>query len=165
MCAPLLSHVRLCDFMDCSLPGSSVSGISQARILELVASFYSRGSSQLRGRTCVSCISCFSRWILYHHTTWRSPLGTMLGAILNRQITNKKHKNIKNEALSRGPPQNTSLQYKKWNKAENHFVWLQLWTCALGGLRFIFLLPCPYPQMNAELLWALILELQRDFTK
>ena len=32
--------------MDCSLPGSSVRGISQARILEWVAISFSRGSSQ-----------------------------------------------------------------------------------------------------------------------
>ena len=32
----MLSHVRLCDSMDCSPPGSSVHGISQARILEWV---------------------------------------------------------------------------------------------------------------------------------
>ena len=38
----------LCDSMDCSLPGSSVRGIFQARILELGAIFYSRGSFQLR---------------------------------------------------------------------------------------------------------------------
>ena len=30
----LLSRVRLCDPMDCSLPGSSVQGILQARVLE-----------------------------------------------------------------------------------------------------------------------------------
>ena len=30
----LLSHVELCDPMDCRLPGSSVHGISQVRILE-----------------------------------------------------------------------------------------------------------------------------------
>ena len=36
-----LSRVRLCDPMDCSLPGSSVHGVLQARILEWVAiSFY-----------------------------------------------------------------------------------------------------------------------------
>ena len=35
----------LCDPMDYSLPGSSVHGISQARILEWVATSYSRGSS------------------------------------------------------------------------------------------------------------------------
>ena len=34
---PSLSHVRLCDPMDCSPLGSSVHGISQARILEWVA--------------------------------------------------------------------------------------------------------------------------------
>ena len=32
--------------MDCSLPGSSVHGILQARILERVATAFSRGSSQ-----------------------------------------------------------------------------------------------------------------------
>ena len=34
--------------MDCSLPGSSVQGILQARILEWVAISFSRGSSQPR---------------------------------------------------------------------------------------------------------------------
>ena len=38
----------LCDPMDCSLSGPSVSGILQARILEWVAVPFSRGSSQLR---------------------------------------------------------------------------------------------------------------------
>ena len=35
----------LCSAMDCSPPGSPVHGISQARILEWVAIFFSRGSS------------------------------------------------------------------------------------------------------------------------
>ena len=39
------SHVQLCDPMDCSLPGSSVHGILQARVLEWVAMPSSRGSS------------------------------------------------------------------------------------------------------------------------
>ena len=39
------SSLTLCDPMDCSLPGSSVQGISQARILEWVAISFSRGSS------------------------------------------------------------------------------------------------------------------------
>ena len=38
----------LCDLMDCSLPGSSVHGILQARILEWGAIPFSRGSSQPR---------------------------------------------------------------------------------------------------------------------
>ena len=44
--------------MDCSLPGSSVHGISQARILECVAISSSRGFSQPRDGTHVSCVSC-----------------------------------------------------------------------------------------------------------
>ena len=42
----LLSRVRLCDPMDCSLPGSSIHGIFQARVLEWVAISFSRRSSQ-----------------------------------------------------------------------------------------------------------------------
>ena len=48
----------LCDPMDCSLLGSSVYGIFQARILEWVAMPFSRGSSWPRGQTCVSYSSC-----------------------------------------------------------------------------------------------------------
>ena len=63
----LLSHVQLfCDPTDCSLPGSSVHGISQARILEWVAISFSRRSSLTRDETRASCIG---RWILYHWTT------------------------------------------------------------------------------------------------
>ena len=40
-----------CDPMDCSLPGSSVSGISQAGVLEWVVISSSRGSSRLRDPT------------------------------------------------------------------------------------------------------------------
>ena len=36
----------VCDPMDCRLPGSSVHGILQARILEWVTISFSRGSSQ-----------------------------------------------------------------------------------------------------------------------
>ena len=47
----------LCDSMDCNLPGSSVSGILQARIQERVAIPFFRGSFQPRGQTWVSCIA------------------------------------------------------------------------------------------------------------
>ena len=43
--------------MDCSLPGSSVRGILQARVLEWVAVSFSRRSSQPRDRTRVSRIA------------------------------------------------------------------------------------------------------------
>ena len=59
-----LSCVWLCDPTDCSLPGSSVRGILQARILEWVAVSFSRRSSQPRDQTRVSCIAgrCFTIW-------------------------------------------------------------------------------------------------------
>ena len=46
----------LCDPMDCSPLGSSVHRILQARILEWVAFPFSRGSSQSRGQTWISCL-------------------------------------------------------------------------------------------------------------
>ena len=46
-----------CDPMDCSLPGSSVHSLLQARILEWLAIPFSRGSSQPRDQTWVSCIA------------------------------------------------------------------------------------------------------------
>ena len=57
-----LNRVQLCDPMDCSLPGSSVHGIFQARVLEWVAISFSKGSSQPRARTRVSRIvdRCFT---------------------------------------------------------------------------------------------------------
>ena len=55
--------LTLCDPMDCSSPGSSGHGILQARILQWVAIAFSRGCSQLRDQTQVSCIG---RRILYH---------------------------------------------------------------------------------------------------
>ena len=51
------SCLMLCEPMDCNLPGFSVHGIFQVRILEWVANFFSRGSSQPRDRTHVSHIS------------------------------------------------------------------------------------------------------------
>ena len=62
----LQSCSTFCDPMDYGPPGFSVCGIFQARILELVAISSYRGSVQARDRTCVSCISCFGRWVLYH---------------------------------------------------------------------------------------------------
>ena len=55
----LQSCLTLCDPMDCSPPGSTVHGIFQARILELVAISYSRGCEPNLG-----LLHC--RQILYH---------------------------------------------------------------------------------------------------
>ena len=58
----------LCDHMFCSPQVPSCHGIFQARILEWVVIFYSRRSSWPRDWTCISCISCIGRRILYHQT-------------------------------------------------------------------------------------------------
>ena len=60
------SCVWLCNPMDGSLPGSSVHGILQTRILEWVAISSSRGSSQPWDQTWVSCVSCIGMWVVYH---------------------------------------------------------------------------------------------------
>ena len=56
----LSRHTQLCptllDPMNCRPPGSFIRGISQARRLEQVPISSSRGSSQLRDQTQVSCI-------------------------------------------------------------------------------------------------------------
>ena len=50
------SCLTLYDPMDCNLPGSSIHGIFQARVLEWVAISFSRGSSRPRDQTRVSHI-------------------------------------------------------------------------------------------------------------
>ena len=49
------SCLTLCDPMDCSVPGSAVHGILQARTLEWVTVPFSRGSSQPRDQIQVFC--------------------------------------------------------------------------------------------------------------
>ena len=56
-CEVAQSCPTLCDPMDCSLLGSSVPEIFQARVLEWVAISFSTGSSWPRDRTWVSCIA------------------------------------------------------------------------------------------------------------
>ena len=59
LCAQALqSCPTVCDPMDFSPPGSSVHGVLQARILKWVALPFSRGSSQPRDWTTISCFSC-----------------------------------------------------------------------------------------------------------
>ena len=67
--------------MDCSLPGSSVHGILQARIQEWIAISFSKASSQPRDRTWVSHIAgrFFTLWAtrepLYNGIIWAITAG------------------------------------------------------------------------------------------
>ena len=74
------SWLTLCDPMDCSLPGSSVHGISQARILEWVAFSYSRGSSWPWDQTHISCIA---GEFFTNSATWEVPRRGLLSSKRN----------------------------------------------------------------------------------
>ena len=78
------SSLILCDHMGCSLPGSSVHGIFQTRIVEHVAIFYSSGSPWPRTQTWVShaSVSFIGRQILYHCTTWEAPVFPILSSMI-----------------------------------------------------------------------------------
>ena len=78
------SYSTLWDPMDCSPPGSSVHGLSQARILGWVAISFSRGSSQPRDWTCISCITCTGRQILYHWALWKAQ--SNISGVLLRKV-------------------------------------------------------------------------------
>ena len=71
MCAQ--SCLTLWDPMDCSLPGSSIHGSFQERILKQVAVSSSRGSSWTRDGSWVSWVSCIGRWILSHWAILEAP--------------------------------------------------------------------------------------------
>ena len=61
-----------CEPMDCSPPGFSVCGISQARILKWVAISFSREPPWPRDPTHDSFIPCIGRRILYHWAIWEA---------------------------------------------------------------------------------------------
>ena len=68
--------LTLCNPMDCSLRGSSILGIFQARVLGWVAISFSRGSSRPRNQTWVSCIAnrCFYHLSCPLNIYWKKKL-------------------------------------------------------------------------------------------
>ena len=80
------SRVQLCNPKDHSLPGSSVHGISQARILEWFAMPSSRGSSRPRNRTSITYISCTGRWLHSQQHHLGSPISKLLDGLLEASL-------------------------------------------------------------------------------
>ena len=72
LCLVVQSRPTLCDSMDFSLPGSSVHGILQARILEWVAIPSSRASSPPKDQTQFSCTTSqvLPLWKHISHFLW-----------------------------------------------------------------------------------------------
>ena len=92
----------LCNPMDCSLPGSSIHGIFQTRVLEWVALSFSRRSSQPRVWTQVSHIvgRCFTIWATREAHIWDKRLISKMFILRNsyNSIANKTNNLIfKNE--------------------------------------------------------------------
>ena len=78
-------HCAVCSVMSNSLdhspPGSSVHGISQARVLEWVAMSSSRGSSQSRDCAQVSCVPCIAGGFFAGGLFTGEPLGKPIQSI------------------------------------------------------------------------------------
>ena len=100
----------LCDPMDCSLPGSSVHEIFQARILEWVAISFSRGSSQPRDWTQVSCTAdrFFTDWA----TTSKLPRISLILILLGFWFW----KGEAEAELEPGPPDSWFLNLIHWGE-------------------------------------------------
>ena len=111
-CAKLLQLcLTLCHSMDCRLPGSSINRILQAlRVLEWVAMPSSRGSSQPRDQTWISCI--FS-YIASRFFTTELPPGKPKILKENEQML------VNAEAM----------------KSETIFKWLEEWKIGTDDLR------------------------------
>ena len=67
-------EVNAMQSMDCSPPGSSVHGILHKKNTVWVAMLSSRGSSQPRDQTQVSCISCIAGWFFTAEPPGKPPL-------------------------------------------------------------------------------------------
>ena len=113
--------------MDCSPPGPSIHGILQARILEWVAISFSKGSSQPRDRTQVSCIAgrCFNSWATYlslKKSSWYAPPAFSAWGYL--KLMQFQYLRVKTEPYWGQPrePQATEGGYTDFRQCENHSV-------------------------------------------
>ena len=82
--------LTLCNPLDCSLPGSYVHGIFQARVLEWVVISSSRGSSQTRDWTCVSCNAdrFFTHWDHKHLLKFWNGIAGSYGSSISSFLRN-----------------------------------------------------------------------------
>ena len=136
----MCSDPKLCptlwDPIDCSLPGSSVHGIFQARILEWVAISYSRESSQPRDRTHRSGIGRRT-FFLTTWATWETPLNEWSCLTGVKLVHLCRHPRLLTSLFQTGGPKvaapnslNTkdpiiSLPLSTWNKTNEHVIILE----------------------------------------
>ena len=140
--------------MDCSLPGFSVHGILQARILEWGANPFSREYSWPRDQIHVSYVSFFGRWILTTSATWDTEIRVInfsyfQGYILylDTVFYTSKKKNHKQTKKDKKVQQHSSsstkefyLEFQPWNlffKQERHTIYCKkhnIWTFKFAKL-------------------------------
>ena len=87
--------LTLCDPMDCSLPGFSVHGILQARILEWIAIPFFRGFSWPRNQTQVSCLAgrFFTIWATREALKgWEQVLNPVTSILIRRRENTQKQR-------------------------------------------------------------------------
>ena len=73
--------LTVCGPLDCSLPGLSVPGILQARIMEWVAISFSMVSSWLRDWTHISYVFCIDRQVFNHWGAWEACARRLLSEV------------------------------------------------------------------------------------
>ena len=132
----------LCNPMTCSPPGSSVHGISQARILEWVAISFSRGSSPPRDRTHVSYIG---RQILYHHSSviaWRIPWSGEPGGLQSMGLQRIGHNWVSTHTHTASAWPSKNLDTKGMNKPQ-----YKPWTPSLRWASLTGSTPCVMSHM------------------
>ena len=127
----LQSCPTLCNPMDHTVPGSSVLGILQARILEWVAMSSSRGSSQLRDRTQVSDV--------YLH--WQTDSLALVPPGKPIKIQSSANSGLCQENCSRGWDMRKLLVIFYWPSQTSLFIsflsslsvsLLHIWCCLIG---------------------------------
>ena len=122
--------LTLCDPVDYSPPGFPVHEIPQARVLEWVAISFSRGSSQPRDRTQVSCIAggFFTIWAA-REAMWMPPACRDLqprGG--NRRVNRQSAARLRRwyHSMDGWGPQTQAWESQQASREEAHRLWFVL---------------------------------------
>ena len=139
-----------CEVESVSVPGSSIHGILQARMLEWAAISSSRWSSPPRDQTCISRVSWIGRWILYplRH------LGSLKKLLLKDRSSSysaSHHSSILAGHLCLIKFTMTFQSYFFWEKIlRGVFFWLLGFCLARRGLSCSMWAPVPQPGIKPQ---------------
>ena len=121
-----------CDPMDCSLPGSTVHRVSQARILEWVVISFSGGFSWPKDWTYVSYIDRQNFLSLSHQGSlicqWKLKKKKRQSKAGEKQIVLSNYKNCKIRVLGipEGENRKEQKRYFIWNNNDWKFPWINV---------------------------------------